>query len=193
MTTTQRYPTLNTRLLTRTLQHIQMAPKGWNQKVWRQVLTDPVGIAMLGDTACGTAMCFAGEAAELAGKHEWLVNKSVIAKAHATKDRYLSADAYRYAELVLVDKDFPGAYYHEYLPERLLQARGLVGAQWTVSAQTYAIEVLGLDGEEATVLFNEKNTLEDLESMVQTLLEGNRGGIELENALVRDLDADEED
>lgn len=57
-------PTPNLPLLWATLEEIQSHPENWNQGLWRTNADD--GVLPEGNT-CGTAYCFAGTAAVLAG------------------------------------------------------------------------------------------------------------------------------
>lgn len=170
-TTVTTYPALNVDLLQRTLDHIKEVPEGWDQNTWRKILTDDNEIATLGPTMCGTAMCFAGEAVHLHDPNAWLINTEVIAKVAQAQDYELSREISYLSEYVLVDS----AGYHVDVPEAIAALRGIGTWCPAVTANIRAIELLGITRAEADALFDETNTLEQLEAMVASLLAGQRG------------------
>lgn len=163
------YPELNADLLQRTLDHIRTVPEGWNQKAWRKVFTDEDGIATLGPTLCGTAMCFAGEAVHLHEPEAWLINAAVIAEVAQSRDAELTREISYLAEYVLV----PGAG-HVPVPARIAELRGVSPLAPALTAGQRAMHLLGLTADEADTLFDESNTLTELEAMVAALLRGER-------------------
>lgn len=166
-------PTLNADLLQRTLDHIRTAPEGWDQGTWRAILRDDNGIATLGPTMCGTAMCFAGEAVHLHDPDAWLINTDVITKVAQAKDFSLSVEISYLAEYVLLDDPALGGYVD--VPSSIAELRGVPTTCQAVTANARAIELLGITRSEADALFDENNTLDALEAMVAALLEGQRG------------------
>lgn len=167
-------PTLNADLLQRTLDHIKTAPEGWDQGTWRTILRDDHGIVTLGPTMCGTPMCFAGEAVHLHDPDSWLINAEVITKVAQAKDFGLSTEISFLSEYVLLDDPARGGYVD--IPESVAALRGVPQICQAVTALQRAIELLGITKAEADVLFEEDNSLEQLEAMVAALLRGERGG-----------------
>lgn len=164
------YPTLNADLLQRTLDHIREVPQGWDQNTWRKILTDDNEIATLGPTLCGTVMCFAGEAVHLHDPNAWLINTEVITKVAQAQDYELTREISYLAEYVLTDQ----ASYVD-VPESIAALRGVPRTCPAMTANARAIELLGITRTEADALFDEGNTLEQLEAMVAALLAGQRG------------------
>lgn len=164
------YPMLNADLLQRTLTHIIDSPAGWDQNVWRSIYKDADQIATLGATQCGAAMCFAGEAIQLHDPEAWLINAEVITELARRRDRELTLVLDYYAEYVLDPSGIPLE-----IDEEIAVLRGVPSTVVVKSAMTQARDLLGLGADEANVLFDESNSLTDLQAMVATLLAGFRG------------------
>lgn len=101
-------PLINIDLLRQTLEHIEATPDGWDQMAWRQQI-DPEWEEA---NRCGTTMCFAGWAAELAGGR-WAVgarhfnyNDYLLKEADDPKDEaelmYIGISTSRYRRVVHV-------------------------------------------------------------------------------------------
>lgn len=113
---------INVPLLQQTLGYIEAHPQTWEQRTYR----------------CGTGMCFAGWASELAGG-KWLT----------------SDPDDDYAEYLLAEPGEPFAQ----------ERQGTL----TVSVESRARRVLGLDEEQADDLFYGYNNRDDMRSIVAGL------------------------
>lgn len=144
--------TVNTEMLDKVLTTIkeirETKPKAWDQNVWRQI----VAKEDRGESACGTAMCFAGWAVALDPATKWVVTPSMI-KSNRINPAYDGYEDYVWA--------LPGE-----APEGYINARGII------SVGTRAKAVLGISDEEAGHLFEGDNSITLLEAYVEALKKG---------------------
>ena len=124
----------NVDLLRRTLAHIEANPEIWNQEDYR----------------CGSGLCFAGWAAQLAG------------------GRWYTADPNHRLAQFLVSEPADG--------NSELRGREFFGVRVS-TVHPRAQRLLDLDDEDAEALFHPDNTIEDLRGFVAALTTGS-GGLE---------------
>lgn len=139
--------TVNVKLLRETLEFIKAHPNDWDQDFWRW-MPDPEDNE---PERCGTVMCFAGWAAELGGCR-W------VAKPHQAYAEYVQSNE---ADRRWLERN----------PDRGWAFATVKGRQ-AVSVQVRAQRVLGLNDEQASLLFNGSNDLDVLEGIVDELCQG---------------------
>ena len=150
----------NVPLLNAVIEHIEANPDDWYQGDWRTLrsfLVDPADEAT--PTDCGTAMCFAGWAAELSGaEYAYPAGDSTIVD-HVTYGGDI--DSVEAAHIVNTDE-------------------GLV------HVQDYATRALGIDEGQANRLFHGANTISDLKNHVARIIE--QGRIEQANRDIAEVE-----
>lgn len=145
MSVTNEPPVLNVPLLRKTLEHIEAHPDDWNQCFWR-------GVSYVAE--CGTAMCFAGWACELAGgvwagpASDFMWGDMLIAEPDDPTEL-----AVRFDESVCIDPP----------------------ADAIIDPGGRATRLLGLTGEQGNDLFDANNSLDDIRRHLRTITNGEVG------------------
>jgi len=147
-------------LLAATMSHIEANPERHNQSDWMRV-----------GMSCGTAACLAGWAVLLSGV-PIDPDSAELASSFSRNQRW--AVRIDDGKPVLVERSLMN-----WEEENRLEADGVL-----MGIGSYATDLLGLSGYNASVLFCSSNTREELRGMVDTLLEDPGVGLELpESAL----------
>ena len=153
-------PTLNVELLDKTLEFIRANKKRWDQGVWRYVSLGsrtPQKVAALKKAPeCGTAMCFAGWAAQISGC-TWAVSTQKLV-AEALEENYQVEDT---SILATPEERATGLGWYD--DDR---------KAYLVSARDRAKRELGLTEAEANELFAGGNTLTDLRRIITCIKRG---------------------
>lgn len=160
---------INLPLLQRTMDHITAHQEAWNQGSWRQFQEN--------DNACGTAMCFAGWAAQL-DEGIWLTDV-LSPEGWYLREEYSTYLLATPAEVAMA-KNNEDSVQHELFwvnptADMLTLNDVQTGTSWMpiISAKTRARLRLGLTMDTCNILFNGDNTLDDLQEMTCDLLRGN--------------------
>jgi|SRR5687768_6894074 len=128
---------VNVELLKETLEIIEKNPQNYDQSNW---------VRKDSNNVCGTAMCFAGHAAVLAGA------EVPDPKKHNINDWYIMEDENK-----------------SYL--NYMQYDALYGDANAISVRTFATEALGIRWEEADYLFDGDRSLDEIRYAVNELVE----------------------
>lgn len=141
----------NVPLLNAVIEHIEANPNDWYQGDWRTLRTflrDDQGIPVpLPAADCGTAMCFAGWAAQLSG----------------AEYAYPAGDGELHDDVIVSDGT-----------DSVEAAHIVRTDEGLVHVQDYATRALGIDEGQSNRLFHGANTLADLKRHVARIIEQGR-------------------
>lgn len=174
---------INIPVLLQTLGYIEENPHTWNQSAWRALPLDAENKATIQEsTRCGANLCFAGHAAMLTGAKWVLPKKDLVQVLKDKPDEVHKHNMTILLSLVkpdkeiktLIDKqedDEEDVYGTEEYVEVQAAENPLTGQLVSaIDAGEWAKRKLGLSSDEAAKLFAAENTINDLRSIVLTLV-----------------------